>query len=106
MKKFLIIFGISLLLIGCTTNSNTPTKWVKVTNKHTNKQYILTRTKNKCKAKAYREIRRPIIMPCYGTGFVRGACEGENANIMRNYRQMKYDVYTACMYDAGYISKN
>lgn len=99
VSRVILTFLYSVFFVGCTAQSQF-TYQKHDANKNENNE--LTIQKSKCLAETNKAIQVPIQMPCFGTGFSKGFCEGQKAKEFKEYQRLKEEIFDGCMVEHGY----
>lgn len=100
-RKLLFTLFLVILLGGCSTqpeiqyiyeNSNIP-------DEDKNSQWLIDR--GECNLQSHK-IPLPIRMPCLGSGFSKGYCEGSQNRQMKEAQNARQQVFDGCMVKRGY----
>lgn len=95
----ILTFLFSVFFVGCTAQPQFTYQKYDV-NKNENNE--LTIQKSKCLVETNKAIQAPIQMPCFGTGFAKGLCEGQKTKEFKEYKRVKEEIFDGCMAELGY----
>lgn len=101
IRKLLFTLFSVILLAGCSTQPKVKYIYLNpnIPDEDKNTQWLID--KGECTQQSHK-IHLSVRMPCFGSGFSKGYCEGSQNRQMAEAQNARQQVFDGCMAKRGY----